>query len=63
MNKQIFVAAEQQSKVTMEMNKNVDGINDVTSQTASSSNELDNVSRNLADLAHSLDLKVGQFKI
>lgn len=63
MNKQISVAADQQSQVTSEMNRNVDGISDVTSQTAASSNELEAVSRTLANLAKTLNAKVNQFKI
>ena len=62
MNDQIAVAANEQSSVASEMNRNIVGISEVTTQTAESSNQLSQVSQNLSELAIGLKRLVEQFK-
>lgn len=63
MNMQIASAAEQQSAVAEEINRNVLTINEITEQSAHNSGETAQTSNSLADLAISLQTSTAQFKV
>jgi methyl-accepting chemotaxis protein len=60
MNTHIAAAAEQQSAVTEEINRNVNNINGISQQTADSFLQTASASENLAQLARRLDMMVEQ---
>ncbi len=62
MNTQIASASNEQSLVTEEINQNVINITQVAEQTASSAEQIDTSSRELAHLSSQLQTLVGQFK-
>jgi len=63
MNTQIASASNEQSLVTEEINQNVVNITQVAEQTASSAEQIDASSRELAHLSSQLQTLVGQFKV
>lgn len=62
MNTQIASAAEQQSAVAEEINRNVVNINTVADQVTQASTQIDSASHELAKLATQLQTIVGRFK-
>lgn len=60
---QIATAAEQQSAVAEEMNRNVSGINDSALEMSQAANYLAEESETLADLSRQLDDKMKSFKL
>ncbi len=63
MNTQIASAAEEQSTVTEEINRNIVNINNVAEQTSEGSKQAAQASDDLASLAEQLKKLVGQFKV
>jgi methyl-accepting chemotaxis protein len=63
MNAQIASAAEQQSAVTEEINRNITNIAQSVEQTSSSSDQVARASEELARLAAELQSVVGQFRV
>lgn len=63
MNAHIASAAEEQSTVTEEINKNISTISSISDQSAESSLQVKDASDSLAKLAADLQREVGQFKI
>jgi len=63
MNTQIASAAEEQSAVSEEINKNVTSISQISEQTASGAEQTTTSANELARLASDLQNLVGQFKI
>lgn len=63
MNQQIACAAEEQSSMTEEINKNVVSIRDISNLSIESSEKNQVASERLASLAEELVNKVNQFKI
>jgi len=63
MNMQIASAAEQQSSVADEINKNIFSINDIAEESASSANDTLKSSQEMAVLASDLQLMVSRFKV
>jgi len=63
MNTQIASAAEEQSAVAEEINKNVTNISNATEQVAESSDKTSETSQKMATLSHDLESLVTQFKI
>ncbi|GAB6040225.1 methyl-accepting chemotaxis protein [Endothiovibrio diazotrophicus] len=63
MNTQIASAAEEQTAVAEEMNRNVVNITSVADETANGASQTASASEQLAGLAHKLQSLVGQFKI
>ncbi|WP_019558876.1 methyl-accepting chemotaxis protein [Thioalkalivibrio sp. ALE12] len=63
MNTQIASAAEEQSTVAEEINRNVANITEVLDQTASGSEQIRNASEELSKLASEQQQRVGQFKV
>lgn len=63
MNTQIASAAEQQSVVTDEMNRNVVNINQIAEQSAVGSTQTISASEELARLASELQNMIGEFKV
>ncbi len=62
MNVQIATAAEEQSSVSEEINRNISNINDVVRQTADGTGEISEASGELAQLSHDLQQLISQFK-
>lgn len=60
---QIATAAEQQSVVAEDMNRNVSGINDSAQEMSQSATYLAKESELLADLSRSLDERLSVFKL
>ncbi|HAT8485171.1 TPA: HAMP domain-containing protein [Vibrio vulnificus] len=60
---QIATAAEEQSAVAEEMNRNVSGINDAAVEMSQAANFLAEESETLADLSRQLDQKMTRFKL
>lgn len=60
---QIATAAEEQSSVAEDMNRNVTGINDSAVEMSHAANYLAQESESLADLSHQLDQTLARFKI
>jgi methyl-accepting chemotaxis protein len=63
MNTQIASAAEEQSIVTEEINKNIVKINDIATESAQSATQTLSTSQSLAELANELQAVVDQFKL
>ncbi|WP_038050767.1 methyl-accepting chemotaxis protein [Thioalkalivibrio sp. ALJ1] len=63
MNTQIASAAEEQSTVAEEINRNVANITEVLDQTAAGSEQIRNASEELSKLASQQQQRVGQFKV
>ena len=63
MNAQIAIAAEQQSSVSEEINKNIVNISMVVNETADGANQTSSASGELARLSIELQKLVGQFKV
>ncbi|WP_019593405.1 methyl-accepting chemotaxis protein [Thioalkalivibrio sp. ALM2T] len=63
MNTQIASAAEEQSTVAEEINRNVANITEVLDQTAAGSEQIRNASEELSKLASQQQERVGQFKV
>ena len=63
MNLQIASAAEEQSAVAEEINRNVSGIRDVTESLAEQADESAQVSRSLNELANHQQALMDQFKV
>ncbi|WP_018873294.1 methyl-accepting chemotaxis protein [Thioalkalivibrio sp. ALJ16] len=63
MNTQIASAAEEQSTVAEEINRNVANITEVLDQTASGSEQIRNAAEELSKLASEQQERVGQFKV
>ena len=63
MNTQIATAAEEQSSVSEEINRNVINIQDISEETASGAGQIATASTELASLGEQLRLLVGQFKV
>ncbi len=63
MSTQIASAAEEQSAVSEEINRNVARINDMNEQTATDAAQTETASRDLARIAVELEGLVGQFKL
>ena len=63
MNPQIAAAAEQQSAVVEEINRNVEQINQFTQETTVIADQLNDASTNLQNLSRQLDDLVGNFKL
>ena len=62
MNLQIASAAEEQSGVAEEINRNISNINEVVHKTAEDTVEVSHASNELAQLSHTLQSLVAQFK-
>ncbi|HEB54721.1 MAG TPA: methyl-accepting chemotaxis protein [Gammaproteobacteria bacterium] len=62
MNVQIATAAEEQSSVSEEINRNISNINEVVRQTAEGTGEISEASSELAQLSHDLQQLISQFK-
>jgi len=62
MNVQIATAAEEQSSVSEEINRNISNINDVVRGTAEGTGQISEASSELAQLSNDLQLLVSQFK-
>jgi len=62
MNVQIATAAEEQSSVSEEINRNISNINDVVRQTAEGTGQISEASSELAQLSNDLQQLVSQFK-
>ena len=60
---QIATAAEEQSAVAEEMNRNVAGINDSALEMSQAANHLASESETLADMSRQLDSKLSRFKL
>lgn len=60
---QIATAAEEQSMVAEEMNRNVSGINDSSLEMSQAANHLAEESENLADMSRQLNDKLSEFKL
>ncbi|MDC0612706.1 methyl-accepting chemotaxis protein, partial [Vibrio sp.] len=60
---QIATAAEEQSMVAEDMNRNVSGINDSALEMSQAANHLAEESETLADMSRQLDLKLSSFKL
>ncbi|QFI37833.1 HAMP domain-containing protein [Moritella marina ATCC 15381] len=63
LNTQVATATEEQSSVSNEININMDTVNNSIVEGAAASKELEVTSRNLTELAYTLDQHVGSFKI
>jgi methyl-accepting chemotaxis protein len=63
MNNQIASAAEEQSVVAEEINRNVVGITEISEHTANGAQQTASASEGLNNLAGQLQRIVGQFKI
>jgi methyl-accepting chemotaxis protein len=63
MNTQIASAAEEQSSVAEEMNRNIVAIRDVAEQTARGAHQTSRATDELSRLSSELQALVGQFKI
>jgi methyl-accepting chemotaxis protein len=63
MNAQIAAAAEEQSSVAEELNRNITVISDIGNENANSSEETDKAGNELFNLAEQLQRQVGAFKI
>ena len=63
MNTQIATAAEEQSSVAEEINRNITSVSDLGSQTAAGANETTSSSEELARLATNLQNLIAQFKV
>ncbi|WP_151703554.1 methyl-accepting chemotaxis protein [Nitrincola alkalilacustris] len=63
MNAQIATAAEQQSSVAEEINRNVSNITQAIDETATAASQVTSASQELAELSASLQRNVQQFKI
>ncbi|MFW2372859.1 MAG: methyl-accepting chemotaxis protein, partial [Gammaproteobacteria bacterium] len=63
MNTQIAIAAEQQSSVSEEINRNIVNISSVVSDTADGASQTSSASSELARLSMELQKLVGQFKV
>ncbi|WP_018864097.1 methyl-accepting chemotaxis protein [Thioalkalivibrio sp. ARh3] len=63
MNTQIASAAEEQSTVAEEINRNVANVTEVLDQTAAGSEQIRNASEELSKLASEQQQRVGQFKV
>lgn len=63
MNIQIATAAEEQSQVSEEINRNIVNIRDIVASTAEGTNQTSQASEELAQLAGDLQSLVGEFKI
>ncbi|MDP2381038.1 MAG: methyl-accepting chemotaxis protein, partial [Pseudohongiella sp.] len=62
MSNQIASASEEQSAVTVEINRNINNISEVANETASGSREISKGATELARLASELNTLVAQFK-
>jgi methyl-accepting chemotaxis protein len=62
MNNQIAEAAEEQTAVAEEINRNINNINHVSNETASATNKMSEACQNLQDLAEQLRQAVSSFK-
>ncbi len=62
MSNQIASASEEQSAVSLEINRNINNISDVANETATGSREISSGASELARLAAELQSLVGQFK-
>lgn len=62
MSNQIASASEEQSAVTVEINRNINNISEVANETASGSREISKGATELARLATELNTLVAQFK-
>jgi methyl-accepting chemotaxis protein len=63
LNFQIASAAEEQSAVTEEMNRNVQKISSISEQSAQGASQTRTASEELARLAEGLQSKINQFKL
>ena len=63
LNTQVATATEEQSSVSNEINMNMDTVNNSIVEGATASQALEVTSRNLTELADTLDKHVGSFKI
>ena len=63
MNTQIATAAEEQSSVAEEINRNVVNISDIVDRTAEGASQTSLASEELANLANQLQQLVNQFKV
>jgi methyl-accepting chemotaxis protein len=63
LNSQIACSAEEQSSVAEEINEKVVRISDITDQTAAGSQQSASASNELNQLAETLKVLVGQFKV
>lgn len=63
MNTQIAIAAEQQSSVSEEINRNITNISTVVNDTADGASQTSSASSELARLSMELQQLVGQFKV
>lgn len=63
MNTQIASAAEEQTAVTDEINRNVVNINDATSSISEGASEVADVGEHLVALSKGLNVLVSQFKV
>jgi methyl-accepting chemotaxis protein len=63
MNTQIASAAEEQSTVAEEINRNVVNITEVLEETASGSDQIRHAAEELSKLASEQQLRFGQFKV
>ncbi|MDU1144613.1 methyl-accepting chemotaxis protein, partial [Aeromonas rivipollensis] len=63
MNIQVATATEEQSSVVGEINRNVEDINQLTTETADIAHQLTASSRSLQQLSGELDKLVGNFRL
>ncbi len=63
LNAQIATAAEEQSTVSEEIDRNVSSISDIGKETANGARQVSESSRELAELADGLKARIGQFKV
>lgn len=63
LNQQIATAAEQQSSVAEDINRNVTAIRDVSDRTATSTHQVASASTELADLSDGLKQQVARFEV